>query len=110
MSCCSQIPCSEYSLRARLRQCVDHPLLVLSKATEEDGSEDKLLDAGTGEQTGSLREMIAQYAGADKEEQDGIEDSVYAKKVLAEIESKGVAECMICTSEIFDEVLLPCYH
>lgn len=57
--------------------------------------------------------MIAQYAGAaetDEESGEGEQDSVYAKKVLQEIESQGVSECMICTSEIFDEVLLPCYH
>jgi DNA repair protein RAD5 len=120
-------------LIGRLRQCVDHPLLVLSKVTEEDGTDDKLLDAdgSSADQTGSLRDMIAKYAGAAgkkaiaatngshaKEEdvegvagddQDG--DGAYALKVLKEIEeADGTSECMICTSEIFDEVLLPCYH
>jgi DNA repair protein RAD5 len=58
--------------------------------------------------------MIAQYAGASgsdaQADGNGKDEGVYAKKVLEDIENKGVAECMICTSEIFDEVLLPCYH
>lgn len=96
----------------RLRQCVDHPLLVLSKAMEEDGADDRLLDAETGDETGSLRDMIARYAGGLKgdDQMNGDTDTAYAKKVLKEIEESGVSECMICTSEIFDEVLLPCYH
>lgn len=109
----------------RLRQCVDHPLLVLSKMTEEDGAEDKLLELDSadsdnnGDTTGSLRDMIAQYAGAaisNKSDTNGTDvhdggDNTYALKVLKEIsEAEGTSECMICTSEIFDEVLLPCYH
>lgn len=99
-------------LIARLRQCVDHPLLVLSKATEEDGGEDRLLEAGAGDQPVSLREMIAQYAGGvgSEGETNGDAESEYAKQVLKGIEDSDTNECMICTSEIFDEVLLPCYH
>lgn len=65
--------------------------------------------------------MIAMYAGAsgpgaegDDSKADAAnagEESEYAMKVLREIEeAEGTSECMICTSEIFDEVLLPCYH
>lgn len=112
----------EGELTQRLRQCVDHPLLVLSKITEEDGADDKLLesDGSSADQVGSLRDMIAKYAGGKSvksingtgsgdEPTNG--DSAYALKVLKEIEdADGTSECMICTSEIFDEVLLPCYH
>lgn len=109
---------------------MDHPLLVLSKVTEEDGADDKLLDADgqAAEQAVSLRDMIAKYAGGvgkkalnggsngdAAEEDEGAEGEgggdAYALKVLKEIEeADGTSECMICTSEIFDEVLLPCYH
>lgn len=97
----------------RLRQCVDHPLLVLGKATEEDEAESKLLDADGNEEQ-SLKQMIAMYAGGadDSDAKFGSNgDSEYAMKVLKEIEeAEGTSECMICASEIFDEVLLPCYH
>lgn len=132
----------------RLRQCVDHPLLVLSKVTEEDGAEDKLLEGdGGGDASGSmgsLRQMIAKYAGGGaagvKDDSGNVIGSgngngtmdidvdvdvdvdgdtvpktndadAYALNVLKEIEeAEGTSECMVCTSEIFDEVLLPCYH
>jgi DNA repair protein RAD5 len=97
----------------RLRQCVDHPLLVLSKAAEEDEQGDRLLDPDTGDAQGSLKEMIALYAGGLKADSEGHvpHDSSYALQVLKEIgEAEGTSECPICTSEIFDEVLLPCYH
>lgn len=93
----------------KLRQCVDHPLLVLSKTTEEDASGDRLLDPITGDNTGSLKEMIAKYAGSGGSE--GQEDTAYAAQVLKDIaDNETTAECFICASEIFDEVLLPCYH
>ena len=49
---------------------MDHPLLVLSKVSEEDGAEDKLLEADGSSssegQVGSLRDMIAKYAGGQR--------------------------------------------
>lgn len=99
-------------LTCRLRQCVDHPMLVLNKATEEDEAESKLLDADGNEEQ-SLKQMIAKYAGGADDDtiDDNAGDNEYAMKVLKEIEdSEGTSECMLCTSEIFDEVLLPCYH
>ena len=57
--------------------------------------------------------MIAAYAGGLTNEDDGTSngDSTYALEVLKKIgESEEESECFICTGEIFDEVLLPCYH
>lgn len=59
--------------------------------------------------------MIAMYAGGVEDDSDGKAanggDSTYALQVLKDIgEAEGTSECMICASEIFDEVLLPCYH
>jgi len=86
---------------------------VLGKATEDDETGDRLLDANTGDETGSLKDMIAMYAGGASEKPNGdpAQDHVYAGKVLKEIgEAEGTSECFMCASEIFDEVLLPCYH
>ncbi len=100
-------------LIVRLRQCVDHPLLVLGKGANEEEETDKLL--AEGEETGSLKQMIAAYAGG-KSEIDGDHagasgDGAYALQVLKELgEAEQESECFICTGEIFDEVLLPCYH
>ena len=77
---------------------------------DEDDSGEKLLDA-QGNETVGLKQMIAMYAGGMETESDGQADSSYALQVLKEIEdSEGTAECMLCMNEIFDEVLLPCYH
>lgn len=58
----------------------------------------------------SVMDMIAMFSGGE----DGAEghvDPAYAIKVLKELgEAEDVPECMMCHSEIFDEVLLPCYH
>ncbi|ORY34105.1 SNF2 family N-terminal domain-domain-containing protein [Naematelia encephala] len=95
----------------KLRQCVDHPLLVLGKASAEDEMGDRLLDAGSGDEIGNLKDMVALYAGGGKDVDTVEVDKAYAAQVLKEIgESEGTTECFICASEIFDEVLLPCYH
>ena len=92
---------------------MDHPLLVLGKGSNEEAEGDRLLDQESGESTGSLKELIALYAGGiNGEAENGVgADSAYAMKVLKELgESEESTECFICSSEIFDEVLLPCYH
>ena len=97
----------------RLRQCVDHPLLVLGKGSNEEEMGDRLLDAESGDETGSLKQMIAIYAGGLNSETSEISPSEtsYAIQVLKDLgAAEDTSECFICTSEIFDEVLLPCYH
>jgi len=104
----------------RLRQCVDHPLLVLGKGANEAAETDDLLGKESKDEKSSIKEMIAAYAGGARhangdgdgdEPMDGAGDSVYAQQVLKELgESEQESECFICTGEIFDEVLLPCYH
>lgn len=91
-------------------------MLVLSKNSDGDGLlGERLLDAETGDESGSLKEMIALYAGSKTGDNHGdaptAEDSAYALKVMKEIgESEETAECPICANELFDEVLLPCFH
>ena len=74
---------------------------------------DRLLDAESGDETGSLKQMIAIYAGGlnGNASDASPSETNYALQVLKDIgESEDASECFICTSEIFDEVLLPCYH
>jgi DNA repair protein RAD5 len=93
---------------------VDHPLLVLGKGVNEEEAADKLLDAESGDETGSLKQMIALYAGGlgdGQKDATNPTESNYALQVLKELEeAEDTSECFICSSEIFDEVLLPCYH
>lgn len=88
---------------------------MLGKGANEANDTDKLLDAENGDEKESLKQMIAAYAGgtvtngADGESANG--ESAYALQVLQELgEAEQESECFICTGEIFDEVLLPCYH
>ncbi|WVR07134.1 hypothetical protein IAU60_004175 [Kwoniella sp. DSM 27419] len=97
----------------KLRQCVDHPLLVLGKVTEDDEAGEKLLDPETGDEKSSLKDMIAMYAGGAKRDVNESEDvdPAFAAKVLKELEQQETTPiCDLCTNEMFDEVLLPCYH
>jgi DNA repair protein RAD5 len=94
----------------KLRQCVDHPLLVMSKGGDEDESGDQLLDGDAEEasEEGNVKELIASYAGG---EGSGAVDPAYAVQVLKELgDAESTPECLICFGEVFDEVLLPCYH
>jgi DNA repair protein RAD5 len=94
----------------RLRQCVDHPLLVMGKGTEDDEQGDSLLEADATDK-GSLKDMIASYAGGGDDHDGAAVDPEYALSVLKELEeAETTPDCVICHSEIFDEVLLPCYH
>ncbi|OXH42039.1 DNA repair protein RAD5 [Cryptococcus neoformans] len=95
----------------KLRQCVDHPLLVLGKSGEDGELGEKILESGAGNDEGNLREMIAMYAGGVRAETPEDVDKAYAAKVLREIgEQEDTPICELCSNEMFDEVLLPCYH
>ncbi|WWC70296.1 uncharacterized protein I206_104246 [Kwoniella pini CBS 10737] len=97
----------------KLRQCVDHPLLVLGKLNEDDEIAEKLLDAETGDEKNNLKDLIALYAGGAKSTENEKEevDHAFAAKVLKELgEQESTPICDICSNEMFDEVLLPCYH
>lgn len=95
----------------RLRQCVDHPLLVLGKSGEDGELGEKILESGAGNGEGNLRDMIAMYAGGIRAETPEDVDKAYAAKVLKELgEQEDTPICELCSNEMFDEVLLPCYH
>lgn len=88
----------------KLRQCVDHPLLVMSKTATEDDDGDKLLEGRAGET--SVKELLADYAG----QREGSSDDAYVQQVLKELGENESPECVICYNEVQDEVLLPCFH
>lgn len=69
------------------------------------------MESGAGSDEGNLREMIAMYAGGVRAETPEDVDKAYAAKVLREIgEQEDTPICELCSNEMFDEVLLPCYH
>lgn len=88
----------------KLRQCVDHPLLVVSKSASEDDDGERLLEGRAGET--SVKDLLANFAG----QSDGNIDTAYAQQVLKELGENEAPECVICYGEVQDEVLLPCYH
>ncbi|KIR40593.1 DNA repair protein RAD5 [Cryptococcus deuterogattii 99/473] len=95
----------------KLRQCVDHPLLVLGKSGEDGELGEKILESGVGNDEVNLRDMIAMYAGGVRAETPEDVDKAYAAKVLKELgEQEDTPICELCSNEMFDEVLLPCYH
>ncbi len=86
---------------------------MLGKGSNEEEMGDRLLDAESRDETGSLKQMIAIYAGGLNGDTVNAtpSDTQYALQVLKELgEAEDASECFLCTSEIFDEVLLPCYH
>ncbi|ODO09770.1 DNA repair protein RAD5 [Cryptococcus amylolentus CBS 6273] len=95
----------------KLRQCVDHPLLVLGKSGEDSELAEQILDSSSADLTDSLRNMIAAYAGGARAETPEDVDQAYAAQVLKELgEQEETPICELCSNEMFDEVLLPCYH
>ncbi len=94
----------------RLRQAVNHPLLVMNKATTDEAVDDKLLDGNAKAGDLDVNELIAMYAkGGD--DAAGTVDPSFATQVLKTLgENRDMSECMICASDIEGEVILPCYH
>lgn len=80
----------------------------MSKGSDEDNDGDKLISSdGDGDM--SVKQLIASYAGGS--ENNASVDTTYALQVLKDLgESESTPECVICFGEVFDEVLLPCYH
>lgn len=97
------------AMLVKLRQCVDHPLLVMSKGADEDRDGDKLLD-GDGSEEMTVKKMIESYARGVGVSEVGDGDQ-YALQVLKDLgDAESTPECTLCLGEVFDEVLLPCYH
>lgn len=96
----------------RLRQAVDHPLLVMNKAsTGEKGKKDDILDMMAKDDKINIREMIARFAKGREVDVDGSQSPIKdSKEIEALASSQSVPECVICGYEVDGEVILPCYH
>jgi hypothetical protein len=82
----------------------------MNKATSDQSVDDDLLEGATTAGEPDVKELIAMYASGKDEEGTHV-DPTFATQVLQNLGQDGeMSECMICTSEIEGEVILPCYH
>lgn len=99
----------------RLRQAVNHPLLVMSKASSGgDEGKDDILAKKAGD-ADDIKQLIADFTnGRDASEmpEDGQEDSQPApsSQTMQELEKGETRLCLFCHEEVEAEVILPCYH
>ncbi|KAJ9095181.1 hypothetical protein QFC19_007635 [Naganishia cerealis] len=89
----------------RLRQAVDHPLLVMNKASSGDEKgKDDILDMMGQEDRTNIREMIARFARGKDIEKDGSESpSKNTSDAIALASSQSTSECVICGYEVDGE-------
>ena len=99
----------------RLRQAVNHPLLVMSKASSGgDEGKDDIISGKAGD-SDDIKQLIADFtSGRDASEAPDAdkEDSQPApsSQTLQALESGETRLCLFCQEEVEAEVILPCYH
>ncbi|KAJ9095987.1 hypothetical protein QFC21_005350 [Naganishia friedmannii] len=95
----------------RLRQAVDHPLLVMNKVSNGgEKSKDDILDMVGQDDEANIREMIVKFARG-KDIDGGSESPIKnITDTVALASSQSTPECVICGYEVDGEVILPCYH
>jgi DNA repair protein RAD5 len=96
----------------RLRQAVDHPLLVMNKvSTDGEKSRDDILDMVGQDDEANIREMIVKFArGKDIDGDGSASPTRDTTDTVALAASQSIPECVICGYEVDGEVILPCYH
>lgn len=98
---------------SRLRQAVNHPLLVTSKASA-GGDDDAASDGLSAKEDKNIQKLIAKFMAAkgdENDEEDIIDiDANTAADTLKRIESGETHMCLFCQEEAEAEVILPCYH
>ncbi|KAI5059598.1 hypothetical protein GOP47_0025917 [Adiantum capillus-veneris] len=86
-------------LLLRLRQCCDHPFLVLSRGdTEEYADMEKL-----------AKRLIGGHK-ATESKSTGAPTKAFIREVIEDIQKNDKAECPICLEAVEDAVLTPCAH
>lgn len=96
-----------------LRQAVNHPLLVTSKASS-GGDDHDTEDAFTVAEDAKIRKLIANYAEGKEDDTDNDEvidldmDTPAPESKQTEVEETHM--CLFCREEVEAEVILPCYH
>ena len=98
---------------SRLRQAVNHPLLVMSKASK-GGDEDKddILSMKEGDAE-DIKQLIADFASgrAAKDEASELEDIERpASQTMQSLKEGETRLCLFCQEEVEAEVILPCFH
>lgn len=87
-------------LLLRLRQCCDHPFLVMSRGdTQEYADLDKL-----------AKRFLKGGQQAANGESDSVPSKAYIQEVVEELRRGEKAECPICLEAVEDAVLTPCAH
>ncbi|KAM0954805.1 hypothetical protein TB2_022918 [Malus domestica] len=87
-------------LLLRLRQCCDHPFLVMSRGDTQDFSDlDKL-----------ARRFLKGKQNSVEGEAKDLPSRAYVQEVVEEIRKGEQGECPICLEAFEDAVLTPCAH
>ncbi|KAH7424297.1 hypothetical protein KP509_11G001600 [Ceratopteris richardii] len=85
-------------LLLRLRQCCDHPFLVLSRGDTDDYAD---------------MEKLAKRLIDGRKERElslGAPSKAYVREVIEDLQKNEKAECPICLEAVEDAVLTPCAH
>ncbi len=94
----------------KLRQAVDHPLLVMNRTAGSEETDDILTkSADTGEE--AVETLIAKFAQGSDDDSAEAFDPALATQVLKKLSSSSkISECTICHGEVEAEVILSCWH
>uniref|UniRef100_A0A7N0UMJ6 DNA/RNA helicase protein n=1 Tax=Kalanchoe fedtschenkoi TaxID=63787 RepID=A0A7N0UMJ6_KALFE len=86
-------------LLLRLRQCCDHPFLVMSRGDTKEYSD-----------LNKLAKRFLKYDGDSLDKELGAPSRAYIKEVVEDIQKGEQGECPICLEAFEDAVLTPCAH
>nr|GEU68872.1 helicase, C-terminal [Tanacetum cinerariifolium] len=86
-------------LLLRLRQCCDHPFLVMSRGDTQEYSD-----------LGKLAKRFLKGGKGAMEEGKEIPSKAYIQEVVQELQKGEQGECPICLEAFEDAVLTPCAH
>jgi DNA repair protein RAD5 len=87
-------------LLLRLRQCCDHPFLVMSRGDTAEYSDLNKL---------SKRFLSGKSSGLEREGKD-VPSEAFVQEVVEELRKGEQGECPICLEALEDAVLTPCAH
>lgn len=89
---------------SRLRQAVDHPLLVMKKASTDADVDDELLQGTRDDE--DVQKLIARFLSA----KDDASDDRTPPPDLSQVSGGPVSQCVFCANEVDGEVVLSCFH
>lgn len=87
-------------LLLRLRQCCDHPFLVMSRGDTQEFSDLNKL----------AKRFLGGGRGSGKVEAEVVPSRAYIQEVVEELQKGEHGECPICLEAFEDAVLTPCAH